>query len=89
MSRVHGPVDRYSGRSTVDSRPGRGGVLTGTWRWWEVAAEHLKKEGTEGNLTTALVGTRAARFAQAKARQSGGRPSSMGVQYGCGWSGPM
>jgi hypothetical protein len=32
VSRVDGPVDRYFDRSTVDSRPGQGGVLTGAWR---------------------------------------------------------
>jgi hypothetical protein len=56
MSRGHGPVDRYSGRSTVDSRPGQGGALTGTWRTTATEGgssprKHLEKEGTEGNLT--------------------------------------
>jgi hypothetical protein len=80
VSQVHGPVDRYSGRSTVDSRPGRGGALTGAWR--AAATEggssplkHLEKEGTEGNLTAALVGAGVARFGRATVRQSSGRPS--------------
>jgi hypothetical protein len=56
VSRVHGPVDRYSGRSTVDSRPGQGGALGGAWRTaategWSSPRKHLEKEGTEGNLT--------------------------------------
>jgi hypothetical protein len=74
VSRVHGPVDRYSGRSTVDSRPGWGGALTGVWR--AAATEggsspqkHLEIEGTEGNLTATLVGAGAARFGRAMVRQ--------------------
>jgi hypothetical protein len=56
VSRVHGPVDRYSSRSTVDSRPGQGGALTGAWCTTATEGEsspqkHLVKEGTEGNLT--------------------------------------
>ena len=53
MSRVHGLVDRYSGRSTVDSRPGQGGALTDAWRVATTEGgssprKHLGKEGTEG-----------------------------------------
>jgi hypothetical protein len=44
--------------------------------------KHLEKEGTEGNLTTALVGAGVVRFGRATARQSGGGPSSVGGQYG-------
>jgi hypothetical protein len=89
VSRVHGPVDCYSGRSTVDSRPGRGGALVDAWRaaatkGGSLPQKHLEKEGTEGNLTAALVGAEAARFGRAMARQSGGEPSSVGVQFGCG-----
>jgi hypothetical protein len=56
MSRVHGPMDRYSGWSAVDSRPGQGGALTGTWRTTATEGgrspwKYLEKEGTEGNLT--------------------------------------
>jgi hypothetical protein len=56
MSRVHGPVERYSGRSKVDSRPGQGGALAGTWHTAATEGgssprKHLEKEGTEGNLT--------------------------------------
>ncbi len=56
MNRVHGPMDRYSGRSTVDSRLGQGGALAGTWRTTateggSLPQKHLEKEGTEGNLT--------------------------------------
>jgi hypothetical protein len=29
VSRVHGPMDRYFGWSTMDSQPGQGGVLDG------------------------------------------------------------
>jgi hypothetical protein len=36
-----------------------------------------------------LVGVRAAWFGQATVRQSGGRPSSVGMQYGCEWSKQM
>jgi hypothetical protein len=55
VSRVHGPVDRYSDRSTVDSRPGQGSVLTCAWRTAATEGgssprKHLEKEGTEGNL---------------------------------------
>jgi hypothetical protein len=94
VSRVHGPVDCYSGRSTVDSRPGRGGALTGAWRAAATKGgssprKYLEKEGTKGNLTATLVGAKAARFGRATARQSGGGPSSVGVQYGCAWSEPM
>jgi hypothetical protein len=31
VSWVHGLVDHYSSRSTVNSRPGQGGALTGAW----------------------------------------------------------
>jgi hypothetical protein len=49
-------VDHYSGRSTVDSRPGQGGTLAGAWRAAATEGgssprEHLEKEGVEGNLT--------------------------------------
>jgi hypothetical protein len=53
VSRVHGPVDHYSGRSMVDSRPGQSGALTGVWRATATEGgssprEHLEKEGAEG-----------------------------------------
>jgi hypothetical protein len=56
VSQVHGPMDRYSGRSTVDSRPAQGGALAGVWRTGATEGgsspqKHLEKEGTEGNLT--------------------------------------
>jgi hypothetical protein len=83
VSRVHGPVDRYSGRSTVDSRPGQGGALAGAWR--AAATEggsswrkHLEKEGTEGNLAMTLVGAGAALFGRAMVDRGGGRSFSMG-----------
>jgi hypothetical protein len=49
-------VDHYSGRSTVDSRPGQGGVLADAWHAAATEGgsspqEHLEKEGAEGNLT--------------------------------------
>jgi hypothetical protein len=89
VSRVHGPVDSYSGRSTVDSRPGRGDALAGAWHAATTEGgssprKHLEEEGTEGNLTAALVGAGAVRFGW-----SGGGLSSVGGQYGCGWSEPM
>jgi hypothetical protein len=31
VSRVHGPMDRYSRRSTMDSRPRQGGALAAGW----------------------------------------------------------
>jgi hypothetical protein len=54
VSRVHGPVDHYSGRSTV--RPGQGDALVGALRMAAMEGgsspwKHLEKEGTEGNLT--------------------------------------
>jgi hypothetical protein len=63
VSRVDGPVDRYFDRSTVDSRPGQGGALTGAWRaatmeGRSLPRKHLEKEGTEGNPTAVLVGAR-------------------------------
>jgi hypothetical protein len=76
-------VDRYTGRSTVDSRPGQGGTLAGAWR--AAATEgrssrrkHLEKEGTEGNRTAILVGVGAVRFCQATVDQGGDRSFSMG-----------
>jgi hypothetical protein len=74
MSQVHGRVNRYSGRSTVDSRPGRGSALAGAWRAATTEGgsslrKHLETEGTEGNLTATLVGAGAARFGQATMRQ--------------------
>jgi hypothetical protein len=56
VSRVHGPVDRYSDRSTADSRPGQGGALAGVWHMAATEGgssprKHLEKEGIEGNLT--------------------------------------
>jgi hypothetical protein len=49
-------VDHYSDRSTVDSRPGLGGVFAGAWcmaatKGGSSPRKHLEKEGTEGNLT--------------------------------------
>jgi hypothetical protein len=49
-------VDHYSGRSTVDSRPGQGGAFTDAWcvaatEGGSTPQKHLEKEGTEGNLT--------------------------------------
>jgi hypothetical protein len=71
VSRVHGPVDCYSGRSTMDSRPGQGGALAGAWRaaatdGGSLPRKHLEKEGTEGNLTAALVGAGVARFGRGR-----------------------
>jgi hypothetical protein len=56
VSRVHSPMDRCSGRSAVDSRPGQGGALTGARRTAATEGgsspwKYLEKEGTEGNLT--------------------------------------
>jgi hypothetical protein len=56
VSRVHGPVDRDSGWSTVDSQPGQGGALTDAWRTAATEGgssprKHLEKEGIEGNFT--------------------------------------
>jgi hypothetical protein len=56
VGRFNGLVDRYSGRSMVDSRPGQRGALADAWRTaateggsspWKL----LEKEGTERNLT--------------------------------------
>jgi hypothetical protein len=49
-------VDHYSGWSTVDSRPGQGGALTGAWHATAIEGgssprEHVEKKGPEGNLT--------------------------------------
>jgi hypothetical protein len=49
-------VDHYSGRSTLDSRPGQGGALAGAWRATATKGrnsprKHLEKVGTKGNLT--------------------------------------
>jgi hypothetical protein len=56
VSRVHGPVDRYSGRSTVDSQPGQGGVFAGAWRagateGWSSLRRREKGEGSNVVLT--------------------------------------
>jgi hypothetical protein len=77
-------------------RPVHGGLVTRTGRHTRQRAaatkggsspqKHLEKEG---NLTAVLVGAGAARFGRAMARQSGGGLSSVGVQYGWGWSEPM
>jgi hypothetical protein len=61
VSRVHGPVDRYPSRSSVGSRPGQGGKVTGAWSTTATEGgsspwEHLEEEGAEGILTTTLVG---------------------------------
>jgi hypothetical protein len=66
-------VDCYSARSTVGSRPGRGGALTDAWRAAATKGgssprKDLEKEGTEGNLTAALVDAGATRFGRATAR---------------------
>jgi hypothetical protein len=81
-------MDCYSGQSTVDSRPRRGSALAGVWRAAATKGgssprKHLENEGTEGNLTVALVGAGAVRFGRATARQSGGGPSLVGMQYEC------
>jgi hypothetical protein len=54
-------VDRYSGRSMVDSRPGQGGALAGAWR--AAATEDRssprkgeKREGMMGSLTEGFTG---------------------------------
>jgi hypothetical protein len=70
-------VDHYSGRSTVDSRPGQHSVLIGAWR---VAAteggssspEHLEKEGAEGNLTVGEGGQHEGGARSATMDQNGG-----------------
>jgi hypothetical protein len=56
VSRVHGPVDRYSDQSTVDLRPRQGIALTSVWRTTAMEGgssprRRLEKEGTEGKLT--------------------------------------
>jgi hypothetical protein len=53
VNRVHGPMDRYSGRSTLDSRPGQGGALAGAWRTaatedGSLPRKHLEKRGDRG-----------------------------------------
>jgi hypothetical protein len=81
-------VDHYFGRSTVDSRPGQGGVLTGAWR---VAAtegesspwEHLEKEGAKGNLTVGEGG--GAAWGRSEAGDDG--PKRQWVGAWCGSSG--
>jgi hypothetical protein len=77
VDRVYGPMDQNLGRSTVDQRPRPGGALTGdglagdsglSFSPWE----HLEEEGTEGILTTMLVGVGAARFGRAMVDRGGG-----------------
>jgi hypothetical protein len=75
-------VDHYSGRSTVDSRPGQGDALTGAWR--TVATEggsspqkHLENEGTEGNLTVGEGGSTGAK--------RGRRRGAVAVEARWGW----
>jgi hypothetical protein len=63
VSRVHGLVDRYSGRSTMDSRLGQGGVLAGAWHaaatgGRELAAEIPREEGDRGELHHGVGGRR-------------------------------
>jgi hypothetical protein len=48
-------VDHYSGRSTVDSRPGQGSALAGAWHTAATEGgssqwEYLEKKGAEENL---------------------------------------
>jgi hypothetical protein len=55
-------VDHYSGRSTVDSRPGQGDAFTGAWcaattEGGSLPQKHLEKEGTEGKLTVGEGGS--------------------------------
>jgi hypothetical protein len=83
MDLVHGPVDQNHGRSMVDQRPQPGGTLArdglagdsglGFSLW-----EHLEDEGTEGILTTTLVGNGAVRFGRATVDRGGGRSFLMG-----------
>jgi hypothetical protein len=82
VSRVHGTMDRYSGRSTVDSRSGQGGALTSAWRATAMEGgssprERLEEEGAEGILTTASVGDGAMWFGRASAVRSGDTWSSL------------
>jgi hypothetical protein len=77
----------YSGRSTVDSRLGLGGALTGAWRAAATEGgssprEHLKKEGAEGNLT---VGEGGAARGRSEAGDDG--PKRRRVGAWCGMSG--
>jgi hypothetical protein len=87
VSRVLSPVDRYSGRSTVDSRPRRGGALASAWRaaateGRSLPRKHLEKEGTEGNPTAVLVGAGVARLGRAMVDQGGGGSFLMGQSFG-------
>jgi hypothetical protein len=74
-------VDHYSDRSTVDSRPGQGGTLAGTWR--AAATEggssrrkHLEKDATEGNLTVGEGGQHGGGARPATRSRGGGGGSS-------------
>jgi hypothetical protein len=82
VSRVHGPVDRYSDWSSVDSQPGQGGALTGAWRaaateGESLPRERLEEEGAEGVLTTSSVGEGATWFGWASVVRSGDAWSSL------------
>jgi hypothetical protein len=83
MDRVYGPVDQNPGQSTVDQRPRPGGALTGDGLAGDSGLgfspwEHLEEEGTEGILTTTLVGTGAAWFGRATMDRGGSRSFSTG-----------
>jgi hypothetical protein len=51
-------VDRYSGRSTVDSQPGQGGALTGAWLAGatEGGSSLRRREKGEGSNTVLTKG---------------------------------
>jgi hypothetical protein len=79
-------VDHYSDRSTVDSRPGQGGTLAGTWR--AAATEggssrrkHLEKDATEGNLTVGEGGQHGGGARPATRSRGGGGGSSTAMVF--------
>jgi hypothetical protein len=82
VSRVHGPVDHYSGRSSVGSRLGQGSELASTWHIATTEGgssppERLEEEGAEGILITASVGDGATWSGRVSSRRSGDAWSSL------------
>jgi hypothetical protein len=82
VDQAHGPVDQILAGSRWTNGHGRvtrsPEMASGNSELDFLPWDHREDEGTEGILTTTLVGTEAARFGRATVDRGGGRSFSMG-----------